>query len=108
MYVTEKEKGKLGGKRTLKREKEKNHFFLNLHSEKENFQFFSQKLFIAKCQNFLPKENHFKLETQGFTVNFSFKQKIRATFVKCKNQEEHFYGIVLANVDNMPFKVIRS
>jgi hypothetical protein len=37
MYVTEKEKDKLGGKRTLKREKEKSQFFLNLHSEKEKF-----------------------------------------------------------------------
>jgi len=46
MYVTEKEKGKLGGKRTLKREKEKSHFFLNLYSEKGNFQFFP-KFFLS-------------------------------------------------------------
>ncbi len=97
----------MGEKRTLKREKEKNHFFLNLHSEKENFHFFP-KNFYCWVSNFLTKENHFKLETQGFTVYFSFKQKICATFVKCKNQEGHFYGIVLANMDNKPFKVIRS
>jgi hypothetical protein len=87
-----------------KRERKKP-FFVDLHTQKRKILNFFPKPFIAKCQNFFQKGNHFKLETQGFTVNFSFQQKIHATFVKCKNQEEHFYGIVLANMDNRPFKV---
>jgi hypothetical protein len=65
MYVTEKEKGKLGGKRTLKREKEKSHFFLNLYSEKGNFQFFP-KIFLSQVSKFLPKRKSLQVGNSRF------------------------------------------